>query len=367
MTDQQTNTSHISQDKNDGESHEIDVLQKCPLPENSDCLEHIFMNLDLKSLLNVGESSKFFQECAASVFKSKFGQSSVIIHSASIDRDYQNDNNIDISDLKTIFSLLRVFGTAISNLDVNFNSGPVQSNGSSIDSNEWRINEYINRYCVDTVSSLAFYDKPKLSNDYEKPFINVQRISMWRTYLKEQLMNFAYCFPKLQELNMFADSIEAHHAKISLPQLTNLEIKFAPFDSYETKSIQLQNFGEFFKANPQLQSICIRTKCPAKVLFKLISANAELRNFRAIFSDNNIGLADWNRFIDQHPQLINISIYGSYNFENQTISTLIRRLKSLKKMELTSIGGSERDEFFASIERDWFCRKDLQYMKFCRK
>lgn len=62
MADQQESTSRQQcKDENRDEAEQVH-----PIVENHDCLEHIFMQMDIETLLRVAYASKLFQMLAVS-------------------------------------------------------------------------------------------------------------------------------------------------------------------------------------------------------------------------------------------------------------------------------------------------------------
>lgn len=368
MADEHKSASHDSQVKNDVAPHQIDLLQIHPknLVENGDCLEHIFMYLDIKSLLNVGQSSEFFQKCAASVFKRKFGSRKISLCLCGTTGHGPSEcgDSVHNCDMNKTFQLLRVFGAEISKLEVNFKI-PVKTDGS-IKPNVLRVNDYINTYCADTVSSLTLDRKPKLPNDYVKPFKNVEQIIMQSTDVKEQLVNFVDCFPKLQRLDTSAENLDAN---VSLPSLKHLNIYIKAYAD-EAVMNQLDNLGEFVKANPQLESIKItgfifKGEYAAGGLLNLFSAHSQLTKFEISGGYRqwigNIEEHEVNRFMNEHPQLVSLIIHGSFQLKANAAITLARQHKSLNEIRLTFKDSAEHDQFVGQLGNDWIYTSAKEY------
>lgn len=376
MADQQKHTSHNHQEGEKEESHasnahQICFLPKSPITENSDCLERIFMHLDIKTLLNVAHANKFFQTSAAAIFKRKFGTKSILLccfnNCRRIDH-HDETNRICNRGSKIIFPFLRVFGAEISKLEVHFYSHLDYSllrrqKRSIIDSMMWRMNDYINMYCADTLSSLKLYSKPKLSNDFAKPFKQVEQLFMRWTYLNEQLLNFVECFPNLQQLDLLADSMDQQFSKVLLPQLKHLIVSFTSLYYDDANVVRMKNVGEFLKANPQLQSVVVckghAMDEQATHLFNLISGNpqltkVELNVLRAgLGGGTNVEEAEVNRFVNEHPQLVELAIYEEYEFKAAAAIAVIHQLNSLKKFRFNIQNTSERNKFINQLGSDW--------------
>lgn len=383
MADQQKHTSDERQEKEDkAKPHQLCLLQKGPITENSDCLEHIFMHLDFGTLLNgVAHANKLFQKSAASVFKRKLGTNSISLccfkncrlsdhrrlYIDSIDFAF---NKNCIRGLKMILPFLRVFGAEISKLEVHYYSRLdysylEQRKRSVIDSMMWRMNEYINMYCADTLSSLELYCKPKLSNDFAKPFKQIEQLCMRWSYLNEQLFDFVECFPNLQRLDVLADSLDQRFTKVSLPQLKHLVITFTDLYDDEANTVQMKNVGEFLKANPQLQSVIVgkvqfkKEYATVKELFDMISGNPQLSmvEFSVLSGGYRVGTnveeTEVNRFVNEHPQLVELAIYEEHRFTADAAIAVTRQLNSLKKFRFNIKDTFEHNKFIGQLGNDW--------------
>lgn len=208
--------------------------------ENHICLEHIFMHLDIETLLSVAHSNKLFQTLAVSVFKRKYGNNIIDLRCSQASCFHfwiraEKEISIgpeSIQHLKVIFPLLRVFGAEILKLEVHYHS--FQFGHSDLDkSKRWsmtqRIDEYINKYCADTLVRIDFLHKLKFSYDFPKPFTKIEQVRIQFTHLQDNLLDFIDWFPNLQHFEINAECIDRRFSHVTFPHLKDLIISFGDF------------------------------------------------------------------------------------------------------------------------------------------
>lgn len=379
MADDQETTSHKRQDESDDESGQMCLQPGYSIGANRDCLEHIFMRMDIKTLLSVAHSSKLFETLAVAVFKRKFGAKTIeLVWSSYHHHDHQEGiDRIRISGLKLIFPLLRVFGAEITKLDVHYIPHFVYKKlaklqRSYIDDMMWRIDEYINIYCADTLCSLKFIHKMKFPNDFAKPFQMIERVCIASTRLNDEVLNFVDWFPNMQHLEMEADSIDDRFIRMKLPHVKHLIISFddlsLTFDEKE-KSV-MNNVDEFLYLNQQLQSFelkqynCLSDSCFVKIpdLLAMVKHNSEIiklilgpQRTYAIGHGVKAGYVD--RILKEHPNLVELEIKNNYVFEAYNAITLVRQLNALKNFRF-DIRGDEYEKFIEQLASDWECTSE---------
>lgn len=165
---------------------------------DDDCLERIFHHLDLISLFNVAVANEWMRPAARSVYKRPFGHKPSFIadYTRSSDAEpYECDNTIHVHGLKACLQYLRCLSSSISDLYIwygNWNKVKCR-----------HIDQYINKYCANSLTVIGFLDKPIIStHHFEKPFDNVQEVYISDVNLYNQLASFLPCFPNLSSLKL---------------------------------------------------------------------------------------------------------------------------------------------------------------------
>lgn len=372
MADHQESTSHQQCQNENNDETEVH-----PIVENHDCLEHIFMRMDIETLLSVAHSSKLFQTLAASVFERKYGNTIVWLICSKFCVAFwttaEDIKSIGDTRLKMVLPLLRVFGAKIAKLRLHYHS--YQFGTSTLDNAKRRsmesmmrkIDEYINMYCADTLIRFDIRCKLKFSFDFPKPFKKIERVSVHGTHLYDNLLDFVDWFPNLQHFETNADCIDRRFNNVTLPHLKHLTVLFGDFP-YRTyvgeQMVQLKNAGELLKANQQLHTVELHLHffdCEYftfKNLLDLITDNPRLLKIvfgvqahanqciRAIDSD------EVNRIVNEHSGLIELKINNDHEIGADDAITMVRGLNSLKKFRF-NINEFEYKGFIDQLTSDW--------------
>lgn len=375
MADHQENTSHQQcQDDNHDEPQQV-----YSIVENHDCLEHIFMHLDATTLLNsVAHSSKLFQTLAVSVFKRKFGKKTIALRwDACIDFGLRTEDSINVSQLKLVFPFLRVFGAEISKLQVHYysllyrHSKLGKSKRWSIDSMMRRIDEYINKYCADTLVSIDMRHKEKFSYDFPKPFKQIEQVRIQYTRLYDNLLDFVDWFPNLQHFEINAECIDCRFSNVTFPHLKNLKIVFGDVMidlnmNDDEKILQMKHAGELLKANQELHGVevilhnflLVGVVMTFNKLLDIVSDNPRLLkivfgvNVNALVCVGSIGTAQLNRIVKEHPGLVELEINNDNRIEVDDAISMVRKLNSLEKFRF-NINEFEYKQFIDQLASDW--------------
>lgn len=86
-------------------------------------------------------------------------------------------------------------------------------------------------------------------------------------------------------------------------------------------------------------------------------------NYDAHWSRTNIDQDKWNRFIEDHPHLAELSMFDAKELNTNAAITLVSQLNSLKTIRLDGrIANEDEDkEFLGQLANDWIC--DCSYDK----
>lgn len=237
---------------------------------DDDCLEKIFMPLDLENMLNVTLSNKWLGSAANVVYKRKFGASNVCLHSVRNTRNSSivcQANTIVIRNFKVCLQFLRCFGSSITNLEIYY--------GHSKNKRYDYVHKYVNEYCAGSVSDIRLYFKPSFAiKNFKKPFVKVQNVQMYGCDLGERFLPFAKWFPNVSHLNIHGFGLK--HRFISAPptQLEHLSITLSDMKSGSILELY-KCIGDLVKSNRKLQTLTIRTtiQMEIKSLLNMIEHN----------------------------------------------------------------------------------------------
>lgn len=240
---------------------------------NDDCLERIFMLLELKNLLNVMLTNKWLGPAARQVYKRKFGAHKVCLHSVHNNRNscatasiVCNQDNINITDFKSCLQFIRCFGSSITHLKIYY--GHV--GGIRYD----YVHEYINQYCAESLITIRFHCKSAFAiKNFEKPFVNVQTVQLYGCDLFE-LLPFGKWFPSVRELNIHGFGLKHRLIPTSPTQLEHLSITLTDIKRDYVKTLY-GCIGNLVRSNRKLEKLTIKTftKIEMNSLLKVIKHN----------------------------------------------------------------------------------------------
>lgn len=158
---------------------------------NIDCLESIFLHLNLPELLNLASSNKRLQKVAELVFIRKFRNKSVNIQNIGVSsgrRLYVYRDVILIMDFKTALQFLRCFGHLISSLSFDFQRPYAINQDRYTELNDCVIS-YINQYCAESLTSMSLINSPKDGLNYlDRTFSKVQNVYILNCHLEPNWM-----------------------------------------------------------------------------------------------------------------------------------------------------------------------------------
>lgn len=272
---------------------------------NFDCLEKVFIYLNLRDLTNVSDSNKYLKNCAEIIFVSRYKKHFLKLFvgsETSIGLKYRNiiaenrpnyHGRLGYTDLKCIeihslmdcFKVLRCFGHLIPKLSITTHHFRTNSRWDKardrlpklnarkvIKENQLariasaRVYTYVSKYCTGSLNEIVIDDCVKGNINYlRKPFFNVERVHIQGFRMKGDWLN--RLFPKMQYLeidlnNIFNSICRRYHCNFDCTDIEhhfpNLKhFKFCPKGTaggeiFEEKLAQIHRF---ISLNPQLQTL----------------------------------------------------------------------------------------------------------------
>lgn len=314
-----------------------------------DCLERIFDFLDLSSLLNVAGTCKRLQIAAAAKFRDEYGDRDITLNLENDSRFGEDAPDIEITEYrflvrqKVCLPFLRCFGAQISHLSITYGETP----GPQLDI----VEQYINQYCADTLTSVKFNGNRIFSNRiFQKPFKNVNKVSILFNDLKDQLPNFVNSFPNLRHLKLIGAGLDAMAIEVSFPNLEHLEFRVKPI-------LTIKNATKLLYANQQLKILNIISckELTLTDLLNMINGNTSISKLTVELcccSAVNTTMTELNRFASEHPVMIELDL-GSYLLSVDDIIVFLGQLNSLKKFKCEVESRSEYDRLQNRIANEW--------------
>lgn len=215
---------------------------------NNDCLEKVFEYLPLEDLLNVADASKNSRPAVARVYHrqhiTKAKDLKLMIQKYNRNGPIDaTPHDIELTDLKTSFQLLRLFGYSVRTLQVNFNENIAH---------DAAVYRYINEYCSENLHEVHFMNKMPENGyplgTFQNPFLNLETVTFNRSYLSGEITEFNKWFPNMRTF-ITMDRVTFTDPKcveINFKSLETLRLSSAlPRDSVEI-ALQL---------NPQLRKL----------------------------------------------------------------------------------------------------------------
>lgn len=131
---------------------------------NFDCLEKIFGNLDLDSLINIADTNTTLRAAAHTYLLLKYGQNMLWM--------FKHENSVAqplVIGLKKGLQFLRCFGRVISDC-------AILSCGNAKYCEY--LNQYLDEYCADTLRTVVFDEFPTVSQNMKNQFPKVDLVKM---------------------------------------------------------------------------------------------------------------------------------------------------------------------------------------------
>lgn len=160
---------------------------------NGDCLEKIFMYLNLDDLLNIAHTNKQLKFAADLAFARKFGKCVMLLYIHRVEwnsKFFLFPNTVCIIDLQTSLRLLRCFGHLLSHLDIRCSS--------DFPNASYKLTRYANEYCSESLTKIEFGAMKNVNDTFQslsKPFVTVENIRFYGCILEADLTKIDALFP----------------------------------------------------------------------------------------------------------------------------------------------------------------------------
>lgn len=339
---------------------------------NDDCLEKIFGHLDLRGLLNVSIANQKVRAAAGYVYRRKFGAKSVIIEYFP-DLMLRNPCLLLESSativlcvryyFETCLQFLRCLGSSISHITIIY--------GLSESKRFQYIHHHINKYCYESLTGISFDQKLNIPIEhFDKPFLNVQFVSISNCNLGEQLPKFGEWFPNSQRLCLKLVSLDRNYIEVHFQNLKTLKIFVGLQCTFMRKMI-----FDILHPNREIENLSIGLavghQLKMKPLLNVIKQNSSIlelilepSQYRSVVS-----ALDVQRIVSEHPSMAVLRLHD-YKFTAKNAIALIRQLNSLKQFRFQLDDLSEY-EYFASqlmdMDSDWELRICDDFIELNRK
>lgn len=234
---------------------------------NDDCLEEIFMNLNLNHLFNVTVTHRRFLNACRRVFYKKY-----------------KNNEITISVYQTIqpqyVDVLCLLGDMIAHLRVTFDRFDDFGNFNN------RIHTAIVQHCSETLTEITFnHILPTM--EINKPFQNLEKLNFNHGCVGRTMSEFKMWFPKLQSIQFFfCETLNTNCIERNFPTLEHFTVAHHNFT--------FQNLQIFLDLNPQLKSFTVYnydrsliSRLQKYTEFKFRSLRTTFETYPCYFSFNN--------------------------------------------------------------------------------
>lgn len=306
-----------------------------------ECLETIFQSLGFDDLYNVAVANESLRPTARFIYRRKFGACKVRLYSVenikNTSKPIYRAGVIIINDLKSCLQFLRCFGSSIGHLAIHYRES---------DSHRYDyVHQYINKYCSDSLVHIRFNLKPSFRIEhFDKPFVNVQRIEMFRCNLDEQFQQFFEWFPNVKDVKINGIEIVCRRFMDANPsQLEHLVINIKGNECANTAQ-QNKCITDLFNAHRQLQILKINvfkyTQMPLSSLLDMIKENQSISeltvNDGKLDHSNAIITMEIKRLIHEHPSLVELDL-SYYRLSVDHVNIIIQRSIALKQFRFATI------------------------------
>lgn len=305
-----------------------------------DCLERIFDNLDLRSLMNVAATCKRLKIAAAAKFNDDHGGKLILLESYALDdRIFVESKEICVMGSKLLHSFLWSFGAKISHLNID----ALQDCTSLV--------QDINKYCADTLKSLQCYNMQGFFSveNSPKPFALVDEVCFVGCDLNKDFDRINIMFPNLRYLDLEWNILHGNFSgAVSIPHLKRLDTAFGTLSGFSLKAAT-----DMIKANLHLQELRLVSdeRLELAKLFDMISENTSILNLTVpnIYGQNT---DDVMRFAVEHPLIIDLDLKRLKMTANDAIA-FIRKMNSMRKFRFGLTDGFQYDVLKRELDEEW--------------
>lgn len=214
---------------------------------NIDCLEKIFLNLDIPDLVAVAQKNNHLKVAAQLAYQKNYKHIVRLYVDDCLNYEYnQLDNEISSSEMGFLMPLIRCFGHFITELGISMSKQ--KSAKKKLD----HILNYTNEHCkglkkieIDSAKSNPF----KLVSS---PFPEVVELVVWIPKLRCKRLN--WLFPKLQRLTCSMDDFT--HIPYHFPECKWLDVSFGG-ELIQLLRTTCDHIAKHIRLNPQLQKLSL--------------------------------------------------------------------------------------------------------------
>lgn len=265
---------------------------------NIDCLEFIFMQLNIEDLLNFADSSSQFIDTAVFVYYVKHRKKFIAIkdlHKAEVQTIKVDEHCIKIDDMKSALQLLRCFGHLISEMkiEVMFPESDLESEIFDVKSYEIFLT-YVEKYCSASLQSLSINQVPvDILKLIRTPFLKMTNITISNCNSQKRLNgNWIHrVFPNIKSLK-YTNGFD-RTTDFTKSCFTNLEFMDISYDSFCCKRFfeskptynkqhieQIKHILKILQSNPRLIDISLPYIFDYNVLRKISECQPELQSIQ---------------------------------------------------------------------------------------
>lgn len=310
------------------------------LTDLNDCLEVIFMHLDVGNLLNIAHTNTELKPDADLVFASKYRNTrfhfSRLTHHRNIKMiDDDEIKTISIHDLKSFLRLLRCYGHFISDLNfeyrVSFRTTPPTKEL-----------HYINQYCSDSLKKIKFSNilSSVFDQTMKQPFKKIETVEFCQCNLGK-MSELNTWFPAMRSLTLNQSRLISRSSiEKRFPQLQELNV----LEMFSINYLTPDNVMTVFELNRQLRRITLDRPSSDRIL--TIASQLPLLQELTI-SDYSQHFSSSNTIHFKSVRKLKINIIHRSNMEQSSINLLFDHLEFVH-MNNTGCRGitDETVEFF---------------------
>lgn len=305
------------------------------------CLERIFDFLDLKDLLNVADTCNRLQIAATAYFSDEYGNKRITLNpyrSSNVIEVYEDEINVS---RKACLPLLRCFGAKIKDLVIEYAHSPVRQQSNKPE-------EYINRYCADSLTSISFCRDLNFTNEIiKKPFKNVVDLCCVIVNLENKQANLVNWFPNMRSLYLMHVSTPID---VTFPHLEHFSIR-------ADADFPIEYIANFLRVNQQLQSFDIQTSqhIPLPKLLDVISENPLITKLCVspyIVNPVNVEKAKLMEFAAKRQMMVELH-FGTFELVADDVIVFLGQMNSLKKFSCFLKNRSECDRLINQLDNEW--------------
>lgn len=221
---------------------------------NEDVQLDILESLDLKDLLSVAQTNRYFALLAEYIFKRKHSHKIIKIFDSNAnigDDTLDGGDIIQIQSVRNILAFLRHFGRSILHLEIVYNSNATELADSRL------INERISLHCTESLVKIgietynrSFFDR------MTRPFKHVEDVTirgLWKTS-NNSVIHFNEWFPAMHRL---------HLSIVQIPNRDCINQTFSNLEHLTVEALDFKGSTSFsdtdlimiVKKNPQIRSL----------------------------------------------------------------------------------------------------------------